>query len=128
MKKVIYILLWVFLSLDYAFAWISISIGWGWWWSSGPNIKCDWLPGCSSSSSGDALSFLWHLVAELIKYVAVVAVIALIFAGFMYIFSAGEEEKAKKARKWIFWSLIAVFISISWYFLINLINEAYITI
>lgn len=95
--------------------------------SSEPDIVCDWLPWCTPSSDG-ALNFIWNLIAELIKYVAVVAVIALIFAGFMYIFSAWEDEKTKKARKWIIRSLIAVFISISGYFLINLINEAKITL
>ncbi len=88
-----------------------------------PYIGCDWLPWCSSSSAG-ALKFIWKIVAELIKYVAVVAVIALILAWFMYIFSWWEEEKVKTARKWIIWSIVAVFISISWYFLINLINDA----
>lgn len=96
--------------------------------ASEPTIVCDWLPWCNADDSSGALIFIWNLIAELIKYVAVVAVIALIFAGFMYIFSAWEEEKTKKARKWILWSLVAVFISISWYFLINLINEAKITL
>lgn len=88
-----------------------------------PDIECSWLPGCDRDSD-EILFFVWDIVAELIKYVAVVAVIALIAAGFMYIFSAWEDEKTKKARKWIIWSLIAVFISISWYFLINIINDA----
>ncbi|MFA5917270.1 MAG: hypothetical protein WC850_03510 [Candidatus Gracilibacteria bacterium] len=93
-----------------------------------PYIECEGLPGCNVASSTNALSFVKTLVAELIKYVAVVAVLALIAAGFMYIFSGGEEEKVKKARKWIIWSIVAVFISISGYFLINLINEAQINI
>lgn len=93
-----------------------------------PYIECEWLPWCNVASSTNALSFVKTLVAELIKYVAVVAVLALIAAGFMYIFSWWEEEKVKKARKWIIWSIVAVFISISWYFLINLINEAQINI
>jgi len=87
-----------------------------------PAILCDWLPWCSSSSTG-ALNFLWSMVALLIKYVAVFAVFALIWAWFMYIFSVGQEEKAKKARKWIIWSLIWVFISISAYYLVTLVNN-----
>lgn len=89
-----------------------------------PYIECEWLPWCYTTDTPNALSFIKTLVAELIKYVAVVAVIALIAAWFMYIFSWWEEEKTKKAKKWIIWSIVAVFISISWYFLINLINNA----
>lgn len=128
MKKIFFILIWFFFYLNSAYAWISISIGWWWWWSDWPNIACEWLPWCGTSNSWDALNFIWNLVAELIKYVAVIAVIALIFAWFMYIFSWWDDTKAKNARKWIIWSLVAVFISISGYFLINLINEAYINI
>lgn len=97
-------------------------------WAAGPNIECEWLPWCDTANGINALSFVKTLVAELIKYVAVVAVLALIVAWFMYIFSWWEEEKTKKARKWIIWSIVAVFISISWYFLINLINDAQINI
>lgn len=114
MKKIIFLLISFQLYISSVFA-------------TEPNIECEWLPWCGADGS-DALTFIWKLVSELIKYVAVVAVIALIAAGFMYIFSAGEDEKTKKARKWIIWSLIAVFISISWYFMINLINEANINI
>lgn len=93
-----------------------------------PHIECGkewwtwWLPWCDTTTL-DALDFIQTIVAELIKYVAVVAVIALIVAWFMYIFSWGEDEKTKKAKKWIIWSIVAVFISISWYFLINLLND-----
>ncbi len=93
-----------------------------------PTIICEWLPWCDWGGSSGTIEFIGLLVAELIKYVAVVAVFALIAAWFMYIFSAGEDEKTKTARKWIMWSLIAVFISISGYFLINLINNATITL
>ncbi len=96
--------------------------------SAEPHIECEWLPWCDTTDTANALDFIQTLVAELIKYVAVVAVIALIVAWFMYIFSWWEEEKTKKARKWIIWSIVAVFISISWYFLINLINDAEINI
>lgn len=91
-----------------------------------PELECNWLPGCDKESEW-VLDFVWNLVSELIKYVAVVAVFSLIIAGFMYIFSAWDDTKAKNARKWIFWSLVAVFISITWYLIINLINEAKIT-
>lgn len=94
-----------------------------------PKIECTWLPWCGGDSTQNvSVSLIWKIVSELIKYVAVVAVIALMGAWVMYILSAWEEEKTKKAKKWIIWSLVAVFISISWYFLINAINNASITL
>jgi hypothetical protein len=111
MKKIFFIIIFIESYINSVFA------------SAEPNISCEWLPWCGASGS-DSINFIWTLVAELIKYVAVVAVMALIAAGFMYIFSSWEDEKTKKARKWIIWSLVAVFLSISGYFMINLINEA----
>lgn len=94
-----------------------------------PTINCEWLPWCSSESNTKAsIDLIWNIVSELIKYVAVVAVVALMWAWIMYILSAWEEEKTKKAKKWIIWSLVWVFISISWYFLINAINNANISL
>lgn len=93
-----------------------------------PEIMCNWLPWCDSgwslSNSSDVLDFIGDLISKLIQYVAVVAVLALIVAGFMYIFSAWDDTKAKNARKWIIRSLIAVLISVSASLLINLINDA----
>lgn len=111
MLKIYYLIILFIFSFDNLFA--------AW-----PDVYCEWLPWCSSNSSVNALDFIGKLVAELIKYVAVAAVIALIFAWFMYMFSWWNEEKTKKAMKWIIWSLVAVFISISWYYLIVLINNA----
>jgi hypothetical protein len=42
----------------------------------------------------------------LIQYVPVVAVVALTLSGIMYILSGGDDEKVKKAKNWITWSLI----------------------
>jgi succinate dehydrogenase/fumarate reductase cytochrome b subunit len=57
----------------------------------------------------------------MIKYVAVLAVIALMISGVMYMFSDWEEEKTKKAKSWILWSLTAVVLSISSYYIVTTI-------
>jgi hypothetical protein len=41
----------------------------------------------------------------------------------MYLLSSWEEEKANKAKKWIIYSLIGVFISVSAWWIINLLNN-----
>lgn len=62
-----------------------------------------------------------NIIAEMIKYVVVLAVIALMISWIMYMFSNGEEEKTKKAKSWIIWSLTAVVLSISSYYIVTTI-------
>jgi len=94
-----------------------------------PSIDCGDLPGCgggSVSGSNAPITFIGNLIAEVIKYVAVFAVIALMISGILYLISGGEEEKIKKAKTWIIWSLVGVLLSVSSWFIINLINNLYI--
>jgi len=57
--------------------------------SAAPEIKCDWLPGCKWTGGEDhtATEFISHLIGLLIQYVAVIAVIALMISGIMYLIS-----------------------------------------
>ncbi len=100
--------------------------------SNAPGVVCNGLPGCSSDGVWEVdnsvggqnfFSFLWNLISEWIKYVAVLAVLALIIAGIMYLTSAWEEEKVKKAKSAIIWSLVWVLLSTSAWAIINVINS-----
>ena len=44
----------------------------------------------------------------MIQYVAVIAVIAVMIGGIMYLLSSGEEEKTQKAKNIIIWALVGV--------------------
>ncbi len=102
------------------------------YWANAPSVNCVWLPGCPDSdianpSSADVsqmntLVWISNIVWELIKYVAVVAVISLMIAWVMYMVSGGEEEKTKKAKNWIIWSLVWVLLSISAWWIIKMLN------
>lgn len=95
--------------------------------AAAPSIDCGGLPWCSTNTSSDKpIQFVSGLIAELIKYVAVIAVIALMISGIMYLVSWGEDEKVKKAKTWIIWSLVWVLLSVSSWYIINLINNFYI--
>lgn len=99
-----------------------------------PEINCGWLPGCNDKWSGTSghsdgpVEFVVHIIGELIQYVAVLAVIVLMISGIMYLVSGWEEEKVKKAKTWIIWSLVWVLLSISAWTIINLINNITITL
>jgi len=92
-----------------------------------PDVECSWLPGCTNGSSTEwkkaVEGFLTEVVTKFIWYVAVVAVISIMFWWLMYMTSGWEEEKVNKAKKWIIWSLVWVLISVSAYGIINFVNN-----
>lgn len=97
-----------------------------------PSINWIWLPWYQGNdiltpaewdiSTNNSLEWIWNIVWELIKYISVVAVISVMLSWIMYMISWGEEEKIKKAKNWIIWSLVWVFLSISAWWIINIIN------
>ena len=101
--------------------------------SDQPKINCIWLPGCVDSDKTEpsapsktnnlGITVINNVIWNLIQFVAVIAVISLILSGIMYLVSWGEEEKAKKAKSWIIWSLVWVFLSISAWGIIGLLNS-----
>ncbi len=113
MKKIIYIIIGSFSSILLTSA-------------DGPPVHCAWLPWCNSSNPTDfngVEGIFWKIIWEAIKYVAVLAVIALMISGVMYMLSGWEEEKTKKAKTWIMYSAIAVILSISSWFIVDIINN-----
>ena len=88
-----------------------------------PEINCEGLPGCDIQGTDVIEKVSANIIAQLIQYVAVFAVIALMISGVMYMLSSGDEEKTKKARTWIIWSVVAVLLSISAYYIVNTLNE-----
>jgi hypothetical protein len=103
------------------------------WATQAPAVNCYWLPGCydkykETPSKPSVEKNLWiqkvsNLIWNLIQYVAVFAVIALILSGLMYLISWWEEEKVKKAKSWIIWSLVWVILSVSAWWIINVLNN-----
>ena len=94
------------------------------WRSTAPEIHCDGLPGCrGSGTSQNIIDYINNFIALLIQYVWVIAVIAVMISGIMYIVSAGEEERVNQAKRWIIWSLLGVFFSILGWWIINALNN-----
>jgi len=110
MKKYLYTSILLILSLNNkVFAWT-------------PEIPDLWLP-AGNLKRDVAWEIWWGLISTFIKYVAIIAVISLMLSWIMYLISGWEEEKVKKAKSWIIWSLAWVLISISAYWLIEIINN-----
>lgn len=102
-----------------------------------PKVNCIWLPWCDITNNDwkvfdetwlntkwwEWMKWIWNVIAEWIKYVSVLAVLSLIISWFFYILSWWEDEKTKKAKRMIIWSLIWVIISITAWWIINLVNK-----
>lgn len=118
----------VFISLIFSF-WIDTAA----WESSPPLVNCYWLPGCydknianpgkPSIAKNHGIDKISNLIWNLIQYVAVFAVIALMLSGIMYLVSWWDEEKVKKAKSWIIWSLVWVILSVTAWWIISMLNN-----
>lgn len=94
--------------------------------ANSPAINCEGLPWCGTNWVNDENvieQISSNIITEMIKYIAVLAVIALMISWIMYMLSWGEEEKTKKAKTWIIWSLVWVLLSISSYYIVSMIVE-----
>lgn len=76
--------------------------------AASPEIDCGSLPGCDGGSlDGSGITtIIANVIATVIKYVAVIAVLAVMYGGVLYLLSSGEEEKTKKAKNVIIWALL----------------------
>lgn len=92
-----------------------------------PEIHCWGLPWCGGDSGWVSESWIfdiiWNFISLMIQYTAVIAVIAVMVGGVMYLTSSGEEEKVKRAKKVIIWAMVWVFVSILAFSIINILNE-----
>jgi hypothetical protein len=109
MRKTTAIILLVWLSWP-----LSIYAGWPL-----TQEQWEWFPQIHASYT---VWFVESVTTVLIYIVAVAAVFGVIFSWILYLISAGEDEKAKKAKNWIIFSLIWVFVSVSAWWIINLLN------
>lgn len=112
MKNILLILTLAFTSMYQAF------------WAA-PTVNCWGLPGCSSEANDvDSIyEFIWGIISLMIQYITVLAVLAVMLWGIMYLLSAGDEEKAKKAKSVIIWSLVWVLLAVSAWSIVGIVNN-----
>jgi len=117
------------LSVIYYFVWLTNYI----YAAKAPWILWGWLPGWKNEwetinvESNFEKTEIWKasidFIVTFIKYIAIIAVISLMFWWIMYILSWWEEEKIKKAKSWIIWSIVWVFMSVSAWWIIKFITQ-----
>jgi len=98
-----------------------------------PIINCVWLPWCvdkdvANPTAADVeknvpLDVILNITGELILYVSWIAVISLMVSWIMYVISSWDEDKVKRAKSWIIWSVTWVILSISSWWIISILNN-----
>ena len=72
----------------------------------------------------EIVEIIWAgFITSFIEFLAIIAVIALMASWMLYLLSGWEEEKVKKAKNWIIWSLVWVILSIFAWWIIGVLNN-----
>lgn len=71
------------------------------------------------NSYGSAIGIITGWTNFVLPFVGVIAIAALVYAGFLYITAAGNEEQTKKAKNIIMWVVIGIIIIFSAYAIVN---------
>lgn len=94
-------------------------------YAAAPTVNCGGLPWCSdgADSADSVYGVIGNIISLMIQYITVLAVLAVMLWGIMYLLSLWDEEKAKKAKNIIIWSLVWVFLSVSAWSIIGIVNN-----
>lgn len=71
----------------------------------------------------DTPKVISSLIRQVVLYTGVLAIIALSWGGFLFVTAFGEDDKVKKAKNVVKFSLIGVVLSISAYAIIDVVNK-----
>lgn len=63
------------------------------------------------------------IIKQVVLYTGIIAVISLSWGGFMFITAFGEEEKVKKGKNVVKFSLIGVILSVAAYPIVDIVNK-----
>jgi len=79
--------------------------------------------GLPFESSSDATTPIVKIIKESIKYVGLLAILALSWGGLQFLTSIGNDEKAKHAKHTIIYALVGVLLSVVAYTIIDIVNS-----
>jgi hypothetical protein len=84
-----------------------------------PTSGISGLPFASKSPTGSITA----LIKQVVLYTGILAVVSLTWGGFLFITAFGEDEKIKKGKNIVKFSLIGVLLSISAYAIVDVVNR-----
>lgn len=85
-------------------------------------VRCDIDSGISRVTDLRGLVMGW--LQFFLGFVAVMAVVALVWAGFLYVTSFGDDGRAETAKKIIVWVVIGILLILGAYAIVNTVMQA----
>lgn len=82
-----------------------------------------WGVSASSGPQEIFLSFIRKVTNILLILIPILAGISFVIAGYFYIFSAGDSEKAGRAKTIIKWNIIAIFIGFLSFLIVSIVSS-----
>ncbi|OIP54409.1 hypothetical protein AUK10_00870 [Candidatus Gracilibacteria bacterium CG2_30_37_12] len=75
------------------------------------------------NTGGDATFPIVKVIKETIKYIGILAILAISWGGLQFLTSIGNDEKVKHAKHTIIYALIGVLLSVMAYTIVDIINS-----
>ncbi len=85
-------------------------------------VKCNLDRGVSKEKDLNKLIIAW--MKFFLSVVAVVAVVAIVWAGFLYVTSGGDDAQNEKAKKIIIWVALGIILIFGSYAIVNTVMQA----
>jgi cysteine-rich repeat protein len=76
-------------------------------------------PNYAGNTYGSAIGIITGWTNFLLPFVGAIAIAAIVYAGFLYLTAAGNDEQAGKAKKIIIWVVIGIIVIFSAYAIVN---------
>lgn len=77
-----------------------------------------------TGAQGDLRQLVLNIVNFALGFLGLIAVVFLIYAGFLYVTSAGNDENTGKAKKIILYSIIGILIILASFAIVNTVLDA----
>lgn len=77
-----------------------------------PSIGCAEAPSAIVNTQSDVLEIIMKTADAIVTIAVIAAVAVLIYGGIYYAASMGQEEKLKKAKNIIFWSIFGLIVTL----------------
>ena len=85
-------------------------------------VKCNLDRGVSKEKNLNKLIIAW--MKFFLSVVAVISVVAIVFAGFLYVTSGGDDGQSEKAKKIIMWVALGIILIFGSYAIVNTVMKA----
>ncbi len=81
----------------------------------------------SEATANELPELIGNLIAVLLSVLGIIFVVLVVYAGFLYLTSQGEEDKVKKAKKLLSQAVIGLVIIIAAYAIADFVIDALVT-